>query len=136
MKYKKNLVTMTVAIAIAALLVGSVLTMYTAEAKSKSGKIKVGFGDARGYQGTGKIKIWNIKQDITLVKSKIDFSKLNPSADCFCKTFSFKWKGSHIGDKIALKVTAGGGSWEDASGSYQLEKGTTRASISLDEIGE
>jgi hypothetical protein len=105
---KKKTVSMIAVVAIAALLVGSVVTMYTAEAKSKSGKIKVGFGDARGYKGNAKIKIWNMDEGITLVKSKIDFSKLDASADCFCKTFEFKWKGSHVGDEVGIQVIGGG----------------------------
>ena len=121
-------------VAIAILLVGSTAFSHSAEAKSKSksGKIKVEFSDARGFQGKAKIKIWNLDTDKTLVKSNINFKKLNPSADCFCKTFSFKWKGNHVGDRIALRVDG----WEDASGQWKLKQGTTRASITLDEIGE
>ena len=124
------------------MLMGSVLTMYTAEAKSKTGKINVGFGDARGFQGKAKIKIWNLdNDDKVIVKDKIDFSKLNPSAKCFCKTFSFKLGSNHVGDRIALQVITGGSfvsgnGWSDDSGQWKLKKGTTQASITLDEIGE
>ena len=106
--------------------------------KSKSGKIKVGFGDARGYEGKGKIKMWNLDtNNKVLVKGKINFAKLDVSG-CFCKTFSFKWKGNHVGDRIALSVGVGkdDGGWTDDSGQWKLKQGTTRASITLDEIGD
>ena len=120
-------------IAIAILLVGSTTFSYSVEAKSKSGKIKVSFGDARGFQGKGKLKVWNIDEDKTLVKSTVDFSKLNPSADCFCKTFSFKWKGNHVDDRLGISVDD---SWTDDSGAFTLKEGTTKVSITLDEIGD
>lgn len=118
------------------LLIGSTIVSHVVEAKkSKSGKIKVVFGDARGYTGKGKIKIWNLDNDNKIIlKSDINFKKLNPSADCFCKTFSFKWKSNHVGDAIGIRVTAGGGGWTDDSGEWKLKKGTTHVSITLDEI--
>ena len=126
-----------IAAIIAVLLVGSAAFSHSAEAKSKTGKIKVGFGDARGYEGTGKIKIWNLdNDDKVLVKGKINFAKLDVEG-CFCKTFSFKWKGNHVGDRIALSVGVGNdGGWTDDSGQGKLKQGTTHASITLDEIGE
>ena len=124
-------------LAIAILLVGSTAFSHSAEAKSKSGKIKVGFGDARGFQGKGAIKIWNLDNGKTLVKGKINFAKLDAEG-CFCKTFSFKWKGNQIGDRIAFSVGEGSSTtgWSDTSGDWKLKKGTTRVTITLDEIGE
>ena len=46
---KKKTVSMIAVVAIAALLVGSVLTMHTAEAKSKTGKIKVNLSRDRRF---------------------------------------------------------------------------------------
>ena len=43
-------------------------------------------------------------------------------------------KASSVGDHLGIKVTGDGGSWQDNSG-YKLKKGTTKVSITLDEIG-
>jgi hypothetical protein len=73
----------------------------------------------------------------TLVSAKLNFGKQHASQGDYCcgKTYDFEWKGSRVGDHLGIKVTGGGGSWEDNSG-YQLKKGTTKVSITLDEIGE
>ena len=118
---------------------GSVLTMYTAEAKSKSKhKIHVTFGDARSYKGKLTLKLKNLDTDKVLLKEAIDFKKLNKRNDCCQVTFSFDPKDSHNGDELratALEgVQSGGGGWESALRAIQ-ERFRSIFSIDLDEIG-
>ncbi len=132
-----KVLTGVIAVVVAAMLIASVMAMYTAEAKSKTGKIKVGYGDVGGYHGKAKIKIWNEETGKVLVKEKLHFGKQYASQgdDCCQKTYEFKWRGNHVGDEInAVVVGAECGSWE--SGSHTLKKGTTRISVTVDEIGE
>ena len=105
-------------------------------AESEKGKIQVTYGDVSGYNGKANIEIKNLDAGKTLVNAKINFGKQHASQGdhCCIKTYDFDLKGSRVGDKLGIKVTGGGGSWEDNSG-YQLKKGTTKVSIGLDEIG-
>jgi hypothetical protein len=132
---KKKTVSIVVIAAIAVMLVSSVMTMYTAEAKSKSkNKVHVVFGDARSYKGKLTLKLKNLDTDKVLLKETIDFKKLNKRSDCCEVTFSFEPKGSHVGDELLAKAIGGGGSWESAPEPYK--KGTIHFSIDLDEIGQ
>ncbi len=135
---KKKTVSIVTVVAIAVMLVSSAMTMYTAEAKSKKGKINVTFGDVSGYRGKAKIKIWNDDRDITLVKAKLDFGKQYDENKCCHKTYEFNAKGNHVGDTIKLVVSTGCGGWD--CGGWEdfttYKKGTIKASVILDEIGE
>lgn len=106
-------------------------------AQSEKGKIQVTYGDVSGYNGKANIQIKNLDKGQTLVSAKLNFGKQHASQGehCCIKTYDFDWKGSRVGDQVGIKVSGGGGSWEDNSG-YQLKKGTTKVSITLDEIGE
>ena len=106
-------------------------------AQPEKGKIQVTYGDVSGYNGKANIQIKNLDKGQTLVSAKLNFGKQHASQGdhCCVKTYDFEWKGSRVGDHLGIKVTGGGGSWEDNSG-YQLKKGTTKVSITLDEIGE
>ena len=105
---------------------------------AKKWKIDVSFGDLGGYTGKAKIIIWNVDNEgKVLVKKDLNFAKQRAEQgdDCCHKTYSFKKDGNQAGDRLGIKVSGGGGSWSDI-GNYQLEKGTTHVSITLDEIGE
>lgn len=131
---KKRTVSIVVIAALAVMLVSSVMTMSTAEAKSKTkNKVHVVFGDARSYKGKLTLKLKNLNTDKVLLKETIDFKKLNKRSDCCQVTFSFDPKGSHNGDELSIRATGGGGSWGDAPQGYK--KGTLEFWIDLDEIG-
>lgn len=117
-----------VGIAIAALLVSSILTMYTAEAKSKTGHIKVQFISA-GF-GKGTLKIINEETGKVIVSADLNFAKQHQSQgdNCCKKTYEFNWKGSHVGDELTLKVKTDGVTF-NAGGN--LESGTTHLGIDL-----
>ena len=102
----------------------------------EKGKIQVAYGDVSGYNGKADIQIKNLDTGKTLVNAKLDFGKQYASQGdhCCVKTYDFEWKGSSVGDHLGIKVTGDGGSWQDNSG-YKLKKGTTKVSITLDEIG-
>ena len=133
----KTQVVLLVAILTAVLVLAPTLGA-PALAKSKKWKIEVGYGDVGGYTGKAKINIWNVDNGgKTLVQKDLNFAKLydEQGDDCCYKTYSFKKDGNQVGDRLGIKVSGGGGSWEDI-GNYQLEGSKTHVSITLDEIGE
>lgn len=113
---------------IAIMLVSSVLTMYTAEAKSKTGRIKVDF--ISPPDGKGKLKIINERTNKVIVKADLNFDKqLKSQGDNCCKKiYEFKWSGNRVGDELTLIVKAGGFT-NQAGGN--LESGTTHLGIDL-----
>ena len=124
----KNVATITIAIAIAALLVSSVLTMYTAEAKSKTGKIKVQFFNPTAHKG--KLKIINERTDKVIVSADLNFDKQFKSQgdNCCKKTYEFKWSGNRVGDDIHLVVKTFQGNFNNYG---TLNSGTTKIAIDV-----
>jgi hypothetical protein len=96
--------------------------------------IKVSYGDVGSYNGKGKVVIKNNDTGKTLVVHKLNFAKqhANQGDKCCVKTYTFDSSGTHFGDKLTIKVTGGGGSWEDL-GNYTKH---THLYVTLDEIGE
>jgi hypothetical protein len=127
---KKKTISMVAVVAIAAMLVSSVLTMYTAEAKSKTGKIKVEFISV-GSHGKAKLKIINDETGKVIVKADLNFDKqLKSQGDNCCKkTYEFNWKGNHVGDELTLKVKTNDQGTFNSGGN--LASGTTRLGIDL-----
>jgi hypothetical protein len=101
---------------------------------NKVGKILVSYGDVGGYQGKGKIVIKNQDTGQNLVTHDLNFAKLRASEgnDCCYKVYTFDSNKTHFGDKLTIKVTGGGGSWED----YGFYKKKTHLYVTLDEIGD
>jgi hypothetical protein len=102
----------------------------------KVGKITVGYGDLGGYSGKGKIVIKNLDTGETLVTHDLNFAKLRASEgnDCCYKVYTFDSNKTHYGDRLSIKVTGGGGSWEDDTG--YTYKNNLKIGMTLDEIGE
>jgi hypothetical protein len=100
----------------------------------KFATILVSYGDVSGYKGKGVVVIKNAETGKTLVWHKLNFAKqyANQGDNCCAKTYKFDKTGTHVGDKITIKVTGGGGSWED----YDFYKKNFHMFITLDEIGE
>ena len=99
-------------------------------------KITVGYGDLGGYSGKAKIVIKNQDTGETLVTHDINFAKLRASEgnDCCYKVYTFDKSGTHYGDRLSIKVTGGGGSWEDDTG--YTYKDNLKIGMTLDEIGQ
>jgi hypothetical protein len=103
---------------------------------NNSSKITVGYGDLGGYNGKAKIVIKNLHTGETLVKHDINFAKLRASEgnDCCYKVYTFDKSRTHYGDRLSIRVTGGGGSWEDDAG--YTYKDNLKIGMTLDEIGE
>ncbi len=76
-------------------------------------EIKVGFGDARGFDGKVTLHLTNVDQDKLLLKKTVNLGKINKN-DCVGVTFECDPKGSHNGDELIAKAIGGGSSWESA----------------------
>jgi hypothetical protein len=99
--------------------------------------ITVGYGAVSDYYGKGKIVIKNLDTGKTLVNHDLNFAKQhrNQGDDCCVKVYRFDKSATHThsGDKLSIKVTGGGGSWQGESWEY---KKNLRVNMELDEIGE
>lgn len=112
-------------------------TVHVAEAKSKTGKIRLDF-DPEDFRGKAKFKVWNIDNGgKVLVKADLNVAKLVKSEgkkNCCYKVYEFKWDGNRAGDLLGWKFTTDFGYGESGE-DVKLEKGTTKFHLFLEDIG-